>query len=257
MCHKLFIANHSTQAGVFVFDTPREYRIFRYDWGETRPHVDRLESLHKFESDRHRFARKIQEVLSADLFENVESDVAEYVLMTMACENYLGFLSALDDTLDEIDMDMAINNIVQKQIESWRKIFGVCKVYLSHIDEACGPIESFAKAKLHQKSNLALRFPETVTGAQNGDGRSIDNEPWAVLEKQIFTVRTKSRMELKRVESSFAAAMSTMATIESEMAINEAIEVSKLTKLAFFFIPLTFVASVCGMNLAVSIHNRT
>jgi hypothetical protein len=44
----------------------------------------------------------------------------------------------------------------------------------------------------------------------------------------------------------------TIGIVESEVAIKEAKEVSKLTELAFFFIPLTFVAGVCGMNIAVS-----
>ena len=46
--------------------------------------------------------------------------------------------------------------------------------------------------------------------------------------------------------------MAIMSIVESQKAITEAEEVSKLTKLAFLFIPLTFVAGLCGMNVPVS-----
>ncbi len=42
-----------------------------------------------------------------------------------------------------------------------------------------------------------------------------------------------------------------MSIIESQKAISEAETVSKLTALAFFFVPLSFIASVFGMNLVV------
>jgi len=48
-----------------------------------------------------------------------------------------------------------------------------------------------------------------------------------------------------------------MSIVESKRAILQTETVSKLTQLAFFFIPLTLVATVFGMNINVSIHIRS
>jgi uncharacterized membrane protein YfcA len=53
-------------------------------------------------------------------------------------------------------------------------------------------------------------------------------------------------------EKTFSALMANMQIIESRRAIEEAESVTKLTELAFFFIPLTFTASVFGMQVKES-----
>ena len=57
---------------------------------------------------------------------------------------------------------------------------------------------------------------------------------------------------LMRLNSTFQTVMSTMSIVKSQKAILEAETVLKLTALAFFFIPLSFVASLFGINLVVS-----
>lgn len=47
-----------------------------------------------------------------------------------------------------------------------------------------------------------------------------------------------------------------MSLIESKKAITQAEQVTKLTQLAFFFIPLTFVAGLFGMNVRVRNRRR-
>jgi Mg2+ and Co2+ transporter CorA len=56
----------------------------------------------------------------------------------------------------------------------------------------------------------------------------------------------------KRAESTFQALMSTMAIVESQKAISQAEAISKLTNLAFVFVPLSLTASIFGMNVVVS-----
>lgn len=55
----------------------------------------------------------------------------------------------------------------------------------------------------------------------------------------------------QRLDSLYQTMMTTMSIVESDRAIREAEEVNKLTSLAFFFIPLSFSSSVCGMNIVV------
>ncbi|KAK0631231.1 hypothetical protein B0T14DRAFT_596948 [Immersiella caudata] len=75
-----------------------------------------------------------------------------------------------------------------------------------------------------------------------------------VLEGSELLSRVRSRrthMEslARRLDSSFQTLTATMSIIESGKAIQQAEEVTRLTNLAFFFIPLSLVASVFGMNV--------
>jgi Mg2+ and Co2+ transporter CorA len=55
-----------------------------------------------------------------------------------------------------------------------------------------------------------------------------------------------------RTDGTIQVLMSTMSIVESQRAIAQAEVVSKLTQLAFFFIPLTFIGTLFGMNIKVS-----
>ena len=57
---------------------------------------------------------------------------------------------------------------------------------------------------------------------------------------------------LSRAESTFQALMASMTMVESQKAITQAETISKLTQLAFFFIPLTLCSTIFGMNIKVS-----
>ena len=77
-----------------------------------------------------------------------------------------------------------------------------------------------------------------------------------VSQLKILLSKLSSRRKaiLEHCEATFTMVMATMSLMESEKAIIEAEGVTKLTQLAFFFIPLTFVAGIFGMNLAASLE---
>lgn len=56
---------------------------------------------------------------------------------------------------------------------------------------------------------------------------------------------------MHRVEGTFLYLVSCMQILASQKTIGETVMVSKLTKLAFFLLPLTLVTGVFGMNVAV------
>lgn len=58
-----------------------------------------------------------------------------------------------------------------------------------------------------------------------------------------------------RMEKTANSLVSTMSILESKRAISEAESVSRLTELAFFFIPLSFATSLFGMQIPVSTLN--
>ncbi len=53
------------------------------------------------------------------------------------------------------------------------------------------------------------------------------------------------------IDNIFQSLMSSMSIAKSKKAIEQAEGVNKLTQLAFFFIPLSLVASVVGMNVII------
>ncbi|KAK7616463.1 hypothetical protein IWX50DRAFT_620453 [Phyllosticta citricarpa] len=70
-------------------------------------------------------------------------------------------------------------------------------------------------------------------------------------EHEVFKV-TDHQLEVanynRHFESTVPALIGVMSIIESRKAIKHAEEVTKLTQLAFFFIPLNFVVGIFGMN---------
>ncbi|KAK7539213.1 hypothetical protein IWX47DRAFT_849193 [Phyllosticta citricarpa] len=80
----------------------------------------------------------------------------------------------------------------------------------------------------------------------------VANYNYPLLEQSIKESQVKSNPTLDSVqrhfESTVPALIGVMSIIESRKAIKHAEEVTKLTQLAFFFIPLNFVVGIFGMN---------
>lgn len=70
-------------------------------------------------------------------------------------------------------------------------------------------------------------------------------------EIRIANLKDELEATHARIDGSFQAIMLTMSMIESQKAIARAETVGKLTSLAFFFIPLSFVTGIFGMNIVV------
>ncbi|KAK8151239.1 hypothetical protein IWX90DRAFT_58600 [Phyllosticta citrichinensis] len=68
------------------------------------------------------------------------------------------------------------------------------------------------------------------------------------LQETLEKFGSKLNGSLRHYDSSFTALIGTMSINESTRAISQAEEATKLTQLAFFFIPLTFVVGVFSMN---------
>jgi succinate dehydrogenase hydrophobic anchor subunit len=79
-------------------------------------------------------------------------------------------------------------------------------------------------------------------------------ETWTTSSEKHFSkkmeiVETAWQSLNKRMDGTYQAVMSTMSIIESDRAVKEAEAVTKLTNLAFFFIPLSLVAAILAMPL--------
>lgn len=92
------------------------------------------------------------------------------------------------------------------------------------------------------------------------DGDAVNPKPigrtksvlWPAVQNDLDRLTREVTGLTERAGSTFQALMATMGIVESQKAIAQAETISKLTNLAFFFIPLTLTASIFGMNIQVS-----
>ncbi|RYP92815.1 hypothetical protein DL770_001095 [Monosporascus sp. CRB-9-2] len=80
------------------------------------------------------------------------------------------------------------------------------------------------------------------------DKVDLSKAPDALLTKDRH-LQSLIKSAIPRIEGLHQALMSSMSIIDSKEAIREAKAVGKLTQLAFFFIPLTLIAGIFGMNV--------
>lgn len=132
-------------------------------------------------------------------------------------------LGKMTHTLDEIELSLHDDLVLQRSLPVWRRQLG-----------------RWRNTLFHQGESLRELY---VDGPDQGRD--------ALLLHQQSLSKTVDRAS-RRVETVFQALMSSMSIVESERAIAEAEVVSKLTHLAFFFIPLSLVAGIFGMNINVS-----
>lgn len=159
----------------------------------------------------------------------------------------LDVLDKLNASIDRIDHNMANDRLLRERLKVWRQLMAKWRPHLYNQYEA-GQGDSALIERA--KSGVSESDPLSVRWLQE---QSIRTKFSRVIEE----LRSKRRVILEHCESTFTMLMTTMSLIESEKAIREAEEVTKLTQLAFFFIPLTFVAGIYGMNLEVSTCDST
>ena len=146
-------------------------------------------------------------------------------------------LTSLHDALDEIDLSLAQDDILRRSLHVWRERFGFWRQDI---------LNSLASVK--QMSQLSEKRRSCCTCAPQLSPASISNH----VEVDLVGLRADLDDTLTRLNATFQAIMSTMSIVESQKAILEAESISKLTALAFFFIPLSFVATFFGMQIVVS-----
>jgi len=146
-------------------------------------------------------------------------------------------LSSLHDALDEIDLSLSQDDVLRSYLPVWRERFGLWRQDLLH-----------SLASIQKMLQTLDQHKSCPTCGPHSSSSSISKRD----ELGLGELKADVDDTLARVNSTFQVIMSTMSIVESQKAIIEAETVSHLTALAFFFIPLTFVASIFSMNLVVS-----
>ena len=148
--------------------------------------------------------------------------------------------------LDFIDVHLSDDKVLRQRVQQWRYLLGQWK---SHLSNDISYISYVTRVLLHgNRLNSENIYPNDPIAEGIGTSRSLLSSSIPTdldnLTKEITTLTT-------RAKSTFQDIMATMSIVESQKAIAQAEIISKLTNLAFFFIPLTLTASIFGMNIVV------
>lgn len=152
------------------------------------------------------------------------------LLFHFMVNDWTSVLREMDKFLDEVDTLMSDNDTLQKKLVTWRIILGSWRKNL--VDDG-GKIRT---------TLAAIKQQETIKEEQS---IGSFNSSFGELLNHVESLKD-------RTERSFSALMSSIAIVESQRAISQAESISRLTELAFLFIPLGFATSTFGMQIQVS-----
>ncbi|KAK3299816.1 uncharacterized protein B0H64DRAFT_447737 [Chaetomium fimeti] len=216
--------------GILIFDQPRQYRITEVHYnlmtgGEVESKPGSPE--HAFQDDSSYPDRFISNSRLANMAPPVDKIVEAVIdtIVAIVLEDQRKLLASISKALDEIELSMG------KDVNSpknWRDFPPGWRNHLFHQSETIGYFLS--------------RSPESNTASPPTSHTPRRDRALKQAEKQLEAT-------MARLEGTYQVLMSSMSILESEKAIEQAEVVTRLTNLAFFFIPLTFVSGLFGMNL--------
>lgn len=182
-----------------------------------------------------RFARALSQLSGTPV---AQSPVAlvKMAIGQLMHEDLSRVLFNMSRTLDQIELAIDNDDLLRRSIPMWRTQLGRWRNSMFHQSNSFRPWLQTLTANLPQPSGSPMTTSTQMTQV---------NTRLQHLGEDLDTT-------IRRIETTFHVLMSSMSIVESERAINEAETVSKLTHLAFFFIPLTLVAGVFGMNIKAS-----
>lgn len=142
----------------------------------------------------------------------------------------LNVLSLMDQALKNLALDLLDDLKLRNHLVHWRQVLARFEIELAEIDDSL------------------RKLPEYLERI----GKSADKWPWSIAigsEPDFQACHVEiSKLRHKSVKSS-KSLMAAISTMKSKRAIAEAESVTRLTELAFFFIPLTFSASIFSMQV--------
>lgn len=141
-----------------------------------------------------------------------------------------GLLKLLDNVLESINLGVLDDATMEERLSIWRQIITRAQLELPQIHNDIKRFFTFLQEK----------DPET---SENDSGQSAINSK----ESQDLSMQIEEM--LRRLQATSVSLTSNMSLLDSRRSIAEAKSVTKLTELAFFFIPLTFAATLFGMQV--------
>lgn len=159
---------------------------------------------------------------------------ALHELFRFCAFSYAQYLNIVESKLDEETALYAYFADIEDQSHTLHRQ----RMLEVHADRLRGTISAIER---HGGFNESLSTERTMDSLQGQAARSL------LADYQHLLVRTE-KMSVQ-CQAQMTLLMNQAMIAESRKAIKQAEEVTKLTRLAFVFVPLGFTASICGMNL--------
>ncbi|KFY10815.1 hypothetical protein V492_04825 [Pseudogymnoascus sp. VKM F-4246] len=220
---KVKVLEPTSSHTVFKQIVPRAYIAVDLDEAfRSAPTLRKLGTqLSKTTSTKDEFCRWL------DVMSHPERNEPHFAIITplfhIIQQDSINLLSYLHKTLDEINVDMLGDAKMEDRIVMWRQIIVRAQLELPEL-----------------KRSIASFF--TFTQLLNADGELGVLDLFERLLTEIDDM-------IQRLQTASSSLTANMALLDSRRSIAEAQAVTKLTELAFFFIPLTFAATLFGMQV--------
>ena len=154
-------------------------------------------------------------------------------LFAIVQKDTLNTLRLMDRVLTQIGRDILDENLIQQRLMKWRLL-----------------LERF-DAELRSLEKYLSRFAIFIAPlkSSSSDDVEVSTTPSPLVAGLLRECKIEIANLQHRATSSYQSLMANMSIVESKRGIAEAEGVTKLTELAFFFIPLTFSASIFSMQV--------
>ena len=161
------------------------------------------------------------------------------ILLNIIYGDTLEITHHMYSALSDIGHDILDDTIIQQRLLHWRYLTDKLDVELRQLQRS---LENFAAFLIPSQPTKSL-LQKTKPAQSKAVIISTPLEAQLkMILKEIFSLR-------QRTPSSYNSLMANMNIVESKRGIAEAESVTKLTELAFLFIPLTFSASIFSMQV--------
>ncbi|KAJ5822698.1 Mg2+ transporter protein CorA-like/Zinc transport protein ZntB [Penicillium robsamsonii] len=152
-------------------------------------------------------------------------------LVQIIQQDTMTLLNQLRQVLDEIDIEILDDIMMEDRLSLWRQIINRAQRELPELRYSMEPFIEFL-TKINPLSS-----PREVAVMELEAMQDI-HELWKNIDHIVV-----------RLERTSASLTSNMGLLESRRSIDEAHAVARLTELAFIFVPMSFAASVFGMQV--------
>ena len=181
------------------------------------------------------------------------------LLFTLAARDTAECLLQIRQRASQIESAL-YTGVVQENIAQWRKWLNKSRGIITEIEQrlsgfveaySCNVEGTISPSKRWTSSNSAHQRPHTKAMKFFPEGPTTKKE-LRLTRDSLRRVKEDLKNTRAVVEHTNEFLRNTVSLLESRRAIAEAESVTKLTELAFFFIPLSFAASFFSMPLDVS-----
>ncbi|OQE34874.1 hypothetical protein PENCOP_c015G06297 [Penicillium coprophilum] len=152
-------------------------------------------------------------------------------LIRIIRQDTMTLINQLRQVLDEIDIEILDDIKMEDRLSLWRQIINRAQRELPELKDSMEPFIEFL-IKLHPPNS-----PLEVAATELEATRDM-HELWKDIDQTLL-----------RLSKTSASVTSNMGLLESRRSIDEAHAVARLTELAFIFIPMSFAASIFGMQI--------